>query len=312
MIPFSQSDLTTPERTERVLRLFEKAINSRVAVKPEGQSLGPLIRQVAPLISRELQANGSAPLNLTDLLPSGSGNLVIEGTHSNRLVSFTPPASVGLLFWETDRNVLYVSVLVSGSIVWHYAAGTYENVIASRPSDLGVNDIGFNFVATDDETLSVWDGSAWIEIGSSQYPVVIDTVALTGQTADIAPTMFVDSDVVGTFRCNYYLETTTAHPTAGDVELEVAFTDDVGAETVNSATLPLTTTGRTSGVFFIQTANTDGITYATTITGAASGSAAIVTRGYLFGSSYIVTGGYMAASGGLAEYALYLSLERLS
>src|SRR5262245_13928020 len=143
MIQFSQVDLRTPEGTERVLRLFASAIYGRVPIDPRKNpiDLTALGNALAPVMQKQLGAGGVAPLDLTDLLPTSASSLLIQGTHNNRLVLFAFPASLDLLYWETDRNILYVSTLVGGSTVWHYAAGTYIAAFASRPADLSTNDV---------------------------------------------------------------------------------------------------------------------------------------------------------------------------
>lgn len=86
---------------------------------------------------------------------------ILEGTHAARPVAST--LAVGTVYWETDRTVLYVIELVGGSNVWAYMAGVYDDILANRPSDLGVNDVGFQFaVSTYNSTLVYrWTGSTW-------------------------------------------------------------------------------------------------------------------------------------------------------
>ena len=84
---------------------------------------------------------------------------VLYDTHTNRVANYPPGGYVkGTLFYETDRQVLYVD---SGT-AWLYATGVMENTIVSRPSDLGTSDPGFLFMATDWDVLYRWNGSAWI------------------------------------------------------------------------------------------------------------------------------------------------------
>lgn len=108
---------------------------------------------------------------------------------------------------------------------------------------------------------------------------VINTVALTGQTADITTTNV--ATVAGLYQVNYSLQDTTADITAGAVVLTISYTDGAGS-TTSTATQVLTGLGRQSGVLYIQLAS-GNLTYATSHTG-------------LFGT---------------ATYALYITTERL-
>lgn len=154
-ISFAVDDLRTPESTERVLRQFERAIQSAAQVKPAvtTENITQITNRVATTIQQQLQATGSNPLNLQSLLPSLTSAVIAQGDHASRLAV----TSTALLYFETDRRVLYASV----SNVWEYAGGVYTDVFANRPTDLGSSDIGFLFDATDQSTAYVWTGAAW-------------------------------------------------------------------------------------------------------------------------------------------------------
>lgn len=144
------------------MQRFNRAIDEAKKV-PSLPSIAQLARLLAPLIRDQLQATGIAPLNLQSLLPSSaSGAIFIEDTHANRLLApYTPPTQLGAAYLETDRNVVYTTELVSGSLVWVYTAGTYVSTFANRPADLGTNDTGFLFYATDQSTIYIWTGAAF-------------------------------------------------------------------------------------------------------------------------------------------------------
>jgi hypothetical protein len=128
--------------------------------------------------------------------------------------------------------------------------------------------------------MTIYNGVATEGYG---VPALVDDVALTGQTAIINSTNFTNASTAGLYRLNYYLLDTSADITAGTIQLSVAFTDNAGATTVTSSALPLTALGRTSGIFYIQLAS-GSVAYSTVLTG-------------IFGT---------------AQYALYMSLERLN
>jgi hypothetical protein len=175
-IQFSVEDLKTPVDLERVLRQFQAAITVAGTTGPAAtaapMSLAAQAAALAPLISQQLQLGGSAPLNLAGLISGGSSAL-IEDTHANRLAVYTPPKSVGLVFLETDRNVLYASGNVAGTIAWIYAAGGYSSTLANQPKDLGANDTGFLFTSTDGNTQYEWNGTAWVTVGGAIQRITV-------------------------------------------------------------------------------------------------------------------------------------------
>lgn len=97
----------------------------------------------------------------------------VTGTHADRIDDKNDPAQYrpGTWFWETDRTVLYQVRIVADEPQWVYVLGTMEAPKASRPTDLGPYDAGFQFAATDTGQLYLWDGTAWVDI--TAYPLVI-------------------------------------------------------------------------------------------------------------------------------------------
>lgn len=83
-----------------------------------------------------------------------------------------------------------------------------------------------------------------VEASSIQgsQPIVCGSRALTGQTGSIATTTVCTAPVKGLYRISYYFVITTA-AAAGTIILNENWTDAVGARTVASATVSLTTTG---------------------------------------------------------------------
>lgn len=95
--------------------------------------------------------------------------LVRWGTHASRL-ALTPSAEIdGQLFVESDRSdVMYQNQGAS----WHYIGGVMRGTISpdQRPTDLGMNDAGFTFRATDQPLLQyAWNGAAWVQITGANY-----------------------------------------------------------------------------------------------------------------------------------------------
>jgi hypothetical protein len=99
---------------------------------------------------------------------SGSGLLVIEDTHANRLLNY-PAANypVGTLFYETnstqtDRQSLYLVQAFSGVNQWIFVAGLFASALGNRPADLGIYDAGFHFYAVDYTVGEDWNGTQWV------------------------------------------------------------------------------------------------------------------------------------------------------
>lgn len=181
-ITFNIQDLQTPKGIERILLQIQSAV-SEAAKIPKPPTDADLAIALAPAIRDALQADGNAPLNLQDLLPSlVGGAVVIEDTHANRLAIF-PAVSydLGTLFWETDRTVAYVITESGGSNQWEYFAGIMVDNNASKPVDLGTADTGFQYYSTDELTNFEWTGTAFVTIGGL-WQIGNDTLIDTAPT----------------------------------------------------------------------------------------------------------------------------------
>lgn len=92
-----------------------------------------------------------------------------QGLHVERVgataVTGLDPRSVpdGGLYVETDRASIYESRFVSKAQVWVFVLGRMQGLLTARPVDLGMNDVGFLFVATDALDYR-WSGTAWVAL----------------------------------------------------------------------------------------------------------------------------------------------------
>src|SRR5215813_8866697 len=96
--------------------------------------------------------------------------LLTQGAHGER-----PPAAgipEGAVYIETDRGAVYQN----RDGAWHYVAGTMWGTLSpdQRPTDLGVNDAGFQFRSTDTNPAYaprefLWSQSAWVEVTLNLY-----------------------------------------------------------------------------------------------------------------------------------------------
>ena len=127
---------------------------------------------------------------------NANSNLVGQGTHGSR----PDPTAIpdGSLYVESDRTVLYYT---DGG-EWHYLAGTMWGTLSpdQRPTDLGVNDAGFEF-RTDDLDPAyaprqfLWSGSEWVETTMVLYGSHAARPAANEQTPP--RTIYVESDRSG-------------------------------------------------------------------------------------------------------------------
>jgi hypothetical protein len=95
----------------------------------------------------------------------------------------------GALYVEFDRGgVIYQNQ----NNVWKYLAGTMWGTLSpdQRPTDLGVNDGGFDFRATDQQREFIWSQTAWVEVTpvtgavNLTHPNVVTKVGTAGQIVE--------------------------------------------------------------------------------------------------------------------------------
>lgn len=180
---FSRNELPSGdegERLDRILRRIQLAFNSIDFPVPPPLDINALAARLRPL----LEAPGSFPLNLTALIPSSSGgsSADISVTHAVRLAVYTPPTvPIGTTLFETDRAITYICYDNSGTLVWKYSGGVMSGAtLANRPTDLGINDIGFIFLDLNLITQYEWSGSAWFTSGGLYQSILNGaTTALT-------------------------------------------------------------------------------------------------------------------------------------
>lgn len=80
----------------------------------------------------------------------------IEDAHANR-ANYAAASYPGILYYETDRKVFYLSV--AGA--WIYAGGQSAATQSALPADLGSDDAGFLCAVTDYAHLLQWSGTGW-------------------------------------------------------------------------------------------------------------------------------------------------------
>lgn len=101
----------------------------------------------------------------------------IYDTHANRVNYPAANYPLGTTYFEIDRtNVTYVIQDVAGTNTWMFYNGVMVDVLANIPT-LGVNDVNFQFQATDFDHIWTWNGTAWnfAPGNSSDYYAITDT-----------------------------------------------------------------------------------------------------------------------------------------
>lgn len=178
-----------------------KEQDSKIASKV-GSSQADLLG-VSQFVRNQLQANGAYPLALSNLPGSvrvvdgkifqNNQEIVLDlpggtsvGTHADRIGLDVDQQSTGLLFLETDRDVIYVVAEIAGEKQWVYGTGFYTSVQSDRPIDLASNDQGYLFFATDEQSLARWDGSAWVTLFSLAQPSLEDLISVNGEPVGTA------------------------------------------------------------------------------------------------------------------------------
>lgn len=94
--------------------------------------------------------------------PQAAEAAVIFDTHANRLANYSPANyALGILFFETDRLVVYIVQSVSSVKKWKYLGGVMQSTQSGLPADLGTTDINFLVNVTDYGHVLQWTGTGW-------------------------------------------------------------------------------------------------------------------------------------------------------
>lgn len=112
-------------------------------------------------------------------------------------------------------------------------------------------------------------GGLAVQVGNSTDPPAsgaMGKVNRTAQSAAVASTKLTNATSAGYYLVHYTLEDTTSDITAGTIQFQINYTDDIGATTQTGATLALTATGRDRGSFNVYLASGD-ISYQTNLVG---------------------------------------------
>lgn len=119
-----------------------------------------------PMFDGDMKALGNLSRLWSEFFSNESG-WISQGTHAERLA--TNPGSIpdGAFFIEKDRGAIYQSRFVGAAQAWVLVAGFMTGLLGARPRDLGTNDVGFFYSATDALDYR-WNGVAWATLDTAR------------------------------------------------------------------------------------------------------------------------------------------------
>ena len=235
----------------------------------------------------------------------GALGAIFQDTHANKVNYVASNYPIGVVFFETDRRVFYTNQGTFGSSAWKYVEGTFRDVLANIPTDLGTNDTFFKFYENSFDHILLWTGAGWQwgpgnPMVSGAGPIMWEIDPPTGSWAlydggtysylksDGTTANIVLPDLVAAGSNAAYLK--AGSPNSGP-NAAVAPTATGGGGTVNSGTtgitLPTNSGSNTTGITLPTNAgsNTTGLTVNNNVTTAAvdpvgGGSVASSTHGH--------------------------------
>jgi hypothetical protein len=168
-------------------------IGEQLAAQYPNLDLSKLNRMFTNILT-ELQDSQSAAATAQTTANTASATMGAKtGTHAQRIG--LPVPDNGTIFVETDRND--VAYQVQGG-VWRYVLGEMFGVLSGRPTDLGANDEGFLYSASNALDYR-WSGTAWVSLDTVRGgTALVDVGRLikVGATGTLGETAFADSAVV--------------------------------------------------------------------------------------------------------------------
>lgn len=146
----------------------------------------PVVSRTMPIVNPDGTVTRSGQLLLEQLQPATT----TYGDHADR----PDPGNVsdGAVYIEIDRGSIYQNV----NGVWRFITGTMWATLNpdQRPTDLGVNDGGFDFRTTDDPAREfIWSQTEWIEATPVRYGTHAARLAVVVSTV-IDQLLWVETD----------------------------------------------------------------------------------------------------------------------
>jgi hypothetical protein len=169
-------------RTDPLVRLYDLVygIQSKVNATPPASVAVTKTPAPVPAVQTSTSSAGGGGGITPVVSPSDS-----YGPHKVRLAVQLSTVADGSLWFETDRTVYYQYESTVGAWVW--TTGTMFALIASRPADLGINDVGFLFQDTTPGSLYRWSGSGWVALSSGATIQTMDIALAAGANTISVP-----------------------------------------------------------------------------------------------------------------------------
>lgn len=220
---------------------------------------------------------------------AGSGSNYVVDANMFEVASATPFDTTGITTWSL---VKMPSTVVNPGTVWIFNISAVNNSRHAGNFSIGATatptakvHIGAGTTAANTAPLKLTSGTnlTTAEAGAAEYdgsyfylthgdavrtlvPSQRGAVNATAQAAAIGATTLYTPPAAGYYVVHYTLEDTTADVTAGTIQFQVNYTDDIGATNQTGAALAMTATGRDRGSFQIWS-NSGAITYQTNLVG---------------------------------------------
>lgn len=185
-----------PEVKSALRQTFDNLFYLRNLVDQQGTNAPLTQQQIEQVQVVVTQISGSSTSTVT-------GSQFISDTHAIRIAFYTA-ADVGTIYWETDRNALYVMMDVSGVLGWVFVCGMMTGAFTSRPTDLSTPDAGFGFYANGDAPsynhVWRWSGTNWVVQYGEMRGTISPNQKPAGLGADDANFTFYSTDFVRPYR----------------------------------------------------------------------------------------------------------------
>lgn len=190
-------------------------------------------------------------------------------------VNLTLPTAGGALFTAATTVFLTNKTLSTATKLLWKSDGT---VCINRDSVTSTKQMTMDLSGISASTTHIWTvanvpGLVGL-IGAGADPPAAGAIGkpnITGKSGAQASTKLTDTTPAGYYVVHYTLEVTTGDVTAGTIQFQIGYTDDVGATTQTGTAIVLTATGRDRGAFEVYLAS-GNITYQTNLTGIAAAS----------------------------------------
>lgn len=198
-----------------------------------------------------------------------AANAVFANWSGLRIPSISGPGTIwGLNITGTMNNQIAGKLALGGAATPAHMLDLAAGTTTVAPIRMAV---AANLLTTAVAGCYEYDGTLFYLTHSDAVRTAVPTrrgiLDLTAQAAAIGATTLYAVPAAGYYTVHYTLEDTTADVTAGTIQFQVNYTDDVGATNQTGAALAMTAAGRDRGSFQVYVAAAGNITYQTNLVG---------------------------------------------